>query len=168
MSKMTEDLLLIARSENHSSQSMERIDIAGLVRSTSERLRSLAVRKSIQLDVSSKTPVFIKGNEVRLERVITNLLQNAIEHTPESGSVTVRLTQEKLEALTTIADTGSGISEKDLPHIFERFYKGESASGSGLGLSIVKELVTQHGGTVALVSKKGSGTIVTVKLPVAS
>jgi signal transduction histidine kinase len=168
MSKMTEDLLLIARSENHSSHAMEKIDIAKLVRSTCERLRSLARDKSIQLDVSAKIPVFIKGSETRFERVITNLLQNAIEHTPENGSVTVCLTQDRSEALVTIADTGSGISEKDLQHIFKRFYKGESASGSGLGLSIVKELVTQHGGTVAIVSEQGSGTIVTVKLPAVS
>jgi two-component system sensor histidine kinase ResE len=168
MTKMTEDLLVIARSENRSGSAMKRLDIAEVVRKTAERLRPLASDKSIKIGVSLEAPLYVQGNETGLERVITNLLQNAIEHTPKNGSITLTTSMEADKAIVSVSDTGSGIGEKDLPHIFERFYKGESASGSGLGLSIVKELVNQHKGEIDIKSTNGKGTTITMKLPVLS
>lgn len=109
----------------------------------------------------------------QLGRVITNLIDNAINYTP-AGSVRVSTTLEEAQsqACLQIADTGRGISPHDLPHIFERFYRGQDVGssnipGSGLGLAIVKEIVDRHGGQVKIESRVGEGTTVTVWLPLA-
>ncbi len=165
MSKMAEDLLMLARSEHHTASATDHIDIGEIARKMTEKMRSIAENKGVSLVVSCDTALRVQGNKLGLERVLMNLLQNAIEHTAENGSVAVEVAQHKSEAVIAISDTGSGIEAKDLPHIFERFYKGEGASGNGLGLSIVKELIGHHGGSIDIKSAKGKGTVVTIKLP---
>jgi signal transduction histidine kinase len=165
MSNMTRDLLALARSESHSALIMENVNVAEIAQGTAEKMRAIARGKSVTLMTPSDTAFFVEGNRAGLERVLMNLLQNAIEHTLVGGSITITTVQEESHVVITVTDTGSGIDSKDLPHIFERFYKGEGTSGSGLGLSIVKELVKQHSGTVTIESTKGKGTAVSVKLP---
>lgn len=110
----------------------------------------------------------------RIEQVITNLLDNAIRHTSENGTVFVRLYRENNNFVITIQDTGSGIPEEDLPFIFERFYKGDKSrkrdpskekQGTGLGLAIAKNIVEAHGGSIAAQSKEGEGTTFHISLP---
>jgi signal transduction histidine kinase len=165
MSKMAEDLLLLARSQNHILPATAKIDIAESVRHIAKTMRPLAEKKGVSIVVSPSEALHIEGNKTNLERVLMNLLQNAIEHTPKDGSVTLATSQETSQALLTVFDTGSGIDEKDLPHVLERFYKGEGFAGSGLGLSIVKEIMDQHRGSVSIESTKGKGTKVILLFP---
>jgi signal transduction histidine kinase len=101
--------------------------------------------------------------------VLTNLIGNAIKFTPRGGEVHVELTATAEGARITVADTGVGIPADELPHVFERFWRGagtrERGSGSGLGLSIVKRIVDMHEGRVQVVSTPGAGTRFTVLLP---
>ena len=108
----------------------------------------------------------------RLTRVLANLLQNAIRHTPPDGSVTVSTSAAGAEVLVTIADTGDGIPAEDVPHVFERFYRVDKSrsrigGGSGLGLSISQGIIEAHGGRIWIAESSGSGTRVTFALPVA-
>jgi two-component system sensor histidine kinase ResE len=108
----------------------------------------------------------------RLEQVLQNLVANALRHTPEGGQITLVAERAGEGVRLTVRDTGSGIPEDHLPHIFDRFYKSDasrtdpySKSGSGLGLSIVKAIVERHGGTVAAANAPGGGAEFTINLP---
>lgn len=167
MSKMAEDLLLLARSQNHALPDMVKIDIAETLRHVAKTMRPLAEKKGVSVEVTSNESLDVEVNKMNLERVFMNLIQNAIEHTPKDGSITLTAAKNVSEAVVTVTDTGSGIDGKDLPHILERFYKGEGVAGSGLGLSIVKEIMDQHRGSVSIESTKGKGTKVTLLFPLA-
>ena len=168
MTKMSEDLLIIARSENNRLSFGEKNNVAEIVNCTAEKMKSIASEKGVTINIKAKDPIEVKGNKDALERIAMNIIKNAIEHTPNGGSVTVNTAKGSLDALITISDTGTGIDEKDLPHIFNRFYKGEGSQGSGLGLSIVKELVNEHGGSIHIISAKGEGTTIAISLPMFS
>lgn len=168
MTKIAEELLMLARSENHRIHLMGKIDIADIMRKITEKTHTIAEHKGVKVSVTQSVPIYVRGNITDLERAFMNLLQNAFEHTSKDGSVMVDVAQEKSGAIIKVSDTGSGILEKDLPHVFERFYKGESSLGSGLGLSIVKGIVDQHGGKIDIESVTGKGTTVIIKLPVVS
>ncbi|MCX7682262.1 MAG: PAS domain S-box protein [Anaerolineae bacterium] len=123
-----------------------------------------------------ESPVVLVDPE-RMVQVVSNLLENAIRYTPEGGTITVTTSMEEAEGrlwgTVTVADTGIGIPEDELPHIFERFFRGAEVramqiSGTGLGLSIVKEIVEFHGGKVTVKSRVGEGSVFTVWLPMLS
>ena len=124
------------------------------------------------LDVSvALEKVSFSGDEGLLSQVWVNLLHNAIKFTPEGGQVTVTLSKTEGSVVCCVADSGPGIAEEDLMHIFERFYKADKArdrvlGGSGLGLSLVKKIVELHGGTVTAQSELQKGSTFTVNLPV--
>ncbi len=118
----------------------------------------------------------VMADSERMMQVLSNLVGNAIHYTPEGGKVVVSTGTEEAEgriwATVTVADTGLGIPEEELPHVFERFFRGEKPrlmqiSGTGLGLAIAKEIVELHGGRVTVESEVGVGTIFTVWLPLA-
>jgi signal transduction histidine kinase len=101
---------------------------------------------------------------------VINLLDNAIRHTPQGGSVTVTLQSSADKVRLTVEDTGSGIATEHLPHIFERFYRADPArdresGGTGLGLAIAKEIALVHNGTINVRSEVGKGSVFTVSLP---
>jgi signal transduction histidine kinase len=105
----------------------------------------------------------IVGNAGLLERLLTNLIRNALVFTPAGGRLEVSVERRNSRVRTTVADTGPGIPEADLPHIFERFYIGDSSrskarDGSGLGLAICKRIVELHGGTIGVRSATGAGS----------
>jgi signal transduction histidine kinase len=111
------------------------------------------------------------GDRDRLAQVLDNLLLNALKFTPPRGAIVVRLTCRSGHAQIEVADTGVGIAEEDLPHLFDRFYRARNAAGLsvpglGLGLTIVRTIVEGHGGTVQVRSREGEGTSFTVVLPV--
>jgi two-component system sensor histidine kinase ResE len=107
----------------------------------------------------------------RLAQVFTNLVDNALRHTPSGGQVTLQVLNAAPEMEFRVADTGSGIPEEALPHIFERFYQsdpsrsGGETHGAGLGLAIVNEIVTAHGGRISVRSQEGFGTTFIFHLP---
>ena len=113
-------------------------------------------------------PAVVEGDPSRLHQVVMNLLSNAAKFTPDGGEVTLSTTEDKTVARLEVTDTGPGIAADDLPHVFERFWRGgdtRAASGSGIGLAVVAELVKAHGGQVAAASESGHGARFTILLP---
>jgi two-component system phosphate regulon sensor histidine kinase PhoR len=104
----------------------------------------------------------------RMEQVVVNLVHNAIKFTPSGGRISLAAQQKGNTCLITVTDTGIGISERDLPRIFERFYKSDrarSGGGTGLGLAIARHLVEAHGGNIWAESTEGQGSTFTIELP---
>lgn len=102
-----------------------------------------------------------------IERVLENIIDNAIRHTPSGGTITVSIIRRPASVLIQIADTGHGIAAKDLPHIFDRFYRGEydRSRGGGLGLAITKRILELHGSSIRAESTPNVGTIMAFELP---
>src|SRR5450432_440590 len=124
---------------------------------------------SLQNEIVSETPSVMADSD-RITQVLLNLLDNARRHTLKGGSITIRAYSKDNMLCTQIRDTGIGIDATDLPHIFERFYRANrsrsgGSGGSGLGLSIVKAIITTHGGNIWAESEPGQGTVVTFTLP---
>ncbi len=116
-------------------------------------------------------PALVEGMPDRLSRVINNLLDNAARHSPPDGAIEVSAHPVADEAVVCVRDHGDGVAEADLPHVFDRFYRGASSrgrQGSGLGLSIVRQVVQQHGGSVSAENAPGGGAAFTVRLPLAA
>lgn len=113
-------------------------------------------------------PVTAQVDRVRVGQVLGNLLSNALKFTPAGGLVRVELHPAGDWAVLRLADSGPGIPADELPHVFDRFWRGRSgrAAGSGIGLTVVRELVAAHGGTVEAASQPGHGATFTVRLPV--
>lgn len=141
-----------------------------LVQRVRGKLEGMADREGVRLetDLPETVPQLALDSD-RISQVLTNLLRNAIRHTEEGGRVQVRVTETTSELLVEVADTGEGISQDQIDHVFDRFYRGDSSrsseGGSGLGLSIAKELVEAHGGEIQIDSDSGEGTTVSFSLP---
>ena len=114
-------------------------------------------------------PLLANGDRRRLQRVLLNLLRNAIVYAPSTERIALRLTRLNGEAQIEVEDTGPGIPAEALPHVFDRFYRGEHATGSqgglGLGLSIAREIIAAHDGTIVARSTAGEGTTIEIRLP---
>ncbi|MFC1872049.1 sensor histidine kinase [Chloroflexota bacterium] len=126
----------------------------------------------IELEDGPKVPE-IKVDPMRMEQVISNLLTNAIRHTPPGGSITVSIRRDEGQLVICVADTGEGITLKDLPYVFERFYRSGSSrsrgeGGTGLGLAIVKQMVEAHGGKVRAESRMDKGSVFSILLPLSN
>jgi two-component system sensor histidine kinase BaeS len=129
------------------------------------RSRAEAAQVSLTSDVRGDPPP-LEIDPVRIREVLSNLLDNAIRHTPAGGSVTVQVERADGVVAVAVRDTGSGIAADELPRVFERFTKGSGSRGSGLGLAIARGLVRAHGGEIEAVSGgAGKGTIVRFTLP---
>lgn len=136
-------------------------------------MKALAIKKEIIIHhAPHPTAVLIDADQGQIERVMLNLISNAIKYTPRRGEVFVTVTNGGNQASVEIRDTGYGIPEKELPHIFERFNRVEHvtslAAGTGLGLAIAKAIIEAHGGEIAVSSYESKGSIFTVILPYAS
>lgn len=172
LSKLIADLLTLARAdEGHIRFEREPLRLDLLANDVVTTLESLATEKGITLSVEANEPLQVMGDEARMMQVIMNLLDNALKYTGPGGTVTVRVqsTQEQQIRLI-VQDTGIGIAQEHIAHIFERFYRvdsarSRSAGGTGLGLAIVKWIVTMHQGTIAVTSQVGKGTMFSIVLP---
>ncbi|MBS1807058.1 MAG: heavy metal sensor histidine kinase [Acidobacteria bacterium] len=174
LSRLVEDLLMLARGDaGQTLLQCEPVALDGLCAQVAEYLTPLAEDKGQQLlyvpPIAS--PLKVNGDAQRLKQMLLNLLDNAIKYTPANGTVRLTLTQDQRDAVLSISDTGRGIPEEDLPHIFERFFRhsrstsDKTVQGFGLGLSIVKWIVDSHGGKIIAESKVDKGTKFTVRLP---
>jgi K+-sensing histidine kinase KdpD len=117
--------------------------------------------------------ILVNGDPLRLEQVVHNLVGNAVKYSPTGGAVTVRIERQVEAALLSVSDEGLGIPAGALPQLFQRFYRAENVaaqhiSGMGIGLYVVREIVTRHGGTVDVTSTEGAGSTFTVRLPLAT
>jgi two-component system, OmpR family, sensor histidine kinase BaeS len=144
------------------------VDLAELAASVIAEHRPLFPDRALGLEAPA-CPVVIEGDEVRLRQVLSNLLSNALRFTPEGGAVDVRLSADDSTAVLQVSDSGPGIPEDELPHVFDRFFRGRNAgaAGSGIGLVVVNELVSAHGGSAIAGNRPDGGAVFTVTLPVA-
>ena len=145
------------------------VDLAHLVREGCELFSTVLEDENVLLSTEvSEGPCLVQGDARWLQRVVGNLLDNAAKYTPSGGRVTVRTEATNGHVVVTVEDTGPGISAKDLPRIFDRFYRADESRthrGSGLGLSLARAVVQAHGGTIEAASTPGSGSCFTVALP---
>jgi|SRR5579872_730220 len=170
MSVIVERLLMLARSEDGwNDLKKEKLELKNMVEKAVSNMRVLAEQKDISLALSDMQSGLVMGNPTALDQMILNILQNAIDYSHNNGSIAVSLTVNDNRVIFIVTDTGIGIEQKDLPHIFERFYKSDKArtmkQGGGLGLSIVQSIVKQHDGIIEIKSTPGKGTTVEIYLP---
>lgn len=169
MSKLVHDLLLISRGDNHSAtQVYIPVDAYTFIEKLVEKMQVQAQKKGLLIHLCDYIKIHIAIESNLFERAISNILQNAIKYT-NRGSITIVLKQDAQNASISIIDTGVGISQKDLPHIFDRFYRVEQSRNdgfsSGLGLSIAQLILEEHGGMIQVKSVVGKGTEVIVAVP---
>ncbi|WP_391571722.1 two-component system histidine kinase PnpS [Cohnella sp.] len=177
LNRLIGDILELSKIESRRSPlQFSPIDLPAFLGRMAELLSPEAGKKSIELNVQAEEGLFLEADEDRLGQILMNLLQNGINYTPEGGKV--KVTAEVVESgdgeeelvRITVADTGIGIPKKDVPRIFERFYRvdkarSRSSGGTGLGLSIVKHLTELHRGTIRVESEIGAGSKFILELP---
>jgi signal transduction histidine kinase len=171
LSKMVATLLDISRFEQ-GKLTIERapIDICALVSRIVEEVLPSLTMHTVEFNLPD-TVMIIDGDELRLEQVVQNLINNAVKYSPNGGPVKVRVSQRGSMVCIDVTDLGIGIPAEDIPHLFERFYRASNTddqhmSGMGIGLYIVQELVSLHGGSVAVESTERQGSTFTVRLPI--
>ncbi|HMY77006.1 MAG TPA: ATP-binding protein, partial [Blastocatellia bacterium] len=173
LSRLVEDLLMLARGDSGQLElRREPVDLNKLCRQMTDYISPLAMQREQTLTyAAADAETFVNADLQRIKQLLLNLLDNAIKYTEPGGRITLGLKAEENCAVITVADTGRGIPAEDLPHIFERFFRrsaktsDRSASGFGLGLSIVKWIVDSHDGKIETKSQPGHGTEFIVKLP---
>ena len=170
LTRMTQKLLMLNRSELGIALEHEVVDVEQVVSHVFRMLIPLAARREIDLTGSLEHHCFVLSAEDDLYQILFNLVENGIKYNRDGGSVHVTLRRADEDVTILVEDTGMGIPGESLEHIFERFYRvdkarSRQAGGSGLGLSIVRELVARNLGTIEVASVEGSGTRFTVVLP---
>jgi signal transduction histidine kinase len=172
MTTLTESLLTIARADFEGFEMpMATTDLNELVAAEVRHNQSMAAGKGVHLSAAgSQTPVAVQANAGGIERLLRILIDNAIRHTPDGGSVTVSAACVDGGGTLTVADTGEGIAPEDLPHIFERFYRADpvraSGSGFGLGLAIAQAIAQAHHSIITVESAPGAGARFSVKFQI--
>jgi len=170
LGRLIDDLATLARLEQAEfSLRSERVDVGAHVSEVVEGFERRAAELGVKVGVDAPPGIFLETDPDRLGQIAQNLMENALRHTPETGSVNVTVGNDDDDVTITVADTGVGITEEDLPHVFDRHFVGRKRTvhkeGTGLGLSIVKGLVDRMHGSVAASSRPGKGTSITVRLP---
>ncbi len=166
------DLLTLVNIDSGMKLNLQELEIGGLLQEQVKRLSPLARENGIELDCQLKESLDVNGDALKLQQVVYNIIDNAIKYTPRGGEVHCTLNRAGKKAIIRVQDTGVGIPEADLPHIFDRFYRVDKArsretGGTGLGLSIVKQFVLLHGGNITAKSAPGKGSTFVIELPLA-
>ncbi|HEU5101499.1 MAG TPA: ATP-binding protein, partial [Roseiflexaceae bacterium] len=166
MSRLVEELLLLSRIDaGQLKVDRQPIDLPDLIADARRQAGRLADERGVELNAGSSSGVAL-GDPMRLRQVLLIVLDNALRHTQAGGSVCIESQTRGRQVDIVVADTGPGIAPAHLPHVFERFYRADSARGSGgLGLSIARGLIEAQRGQIAIASELGKGTRVTVSLP---
>ena len=172
MNEILSNLSLIAHVYTGKQPTRASFDIRDTVSMASERALQRAVGKGVMLDVViADQPIVVTANETALLQILQNIIQNAIKYTPEGGTVSVYAYPHKKYAAITVSDTGVGMTVEDRARIFEPFYRGEHVrhiEGTGLGLTLVHELIKIHEGKLVCSSTPGKGTVMTVYLRIST
>lgn len=171
LSRLVDDLRILSMADaGKLDLSTQVVDIAALVENVVSEYQTIAAREKVQVRVeSSEETILIPGDPDRLAQVINNLLENAVRYTPPQGRIDVQVSRRNDLVTIKVQDTGNGIPEHALPHIFERFYRADGSrtrvtGGTGLGLAIVRTLTELHGGKVRAWNQQGSGAVFQVEL----
>lgn len=171
MQQLIGEMLTLAEAERQETPlTLEPIDLADIAMKAALELESVAFEKNVTLDTDLPEKCVIRGNADYLLRIVTSLLENALKYEPAGGQVILALTQSKRKTVLSVRNPGSRIPEEDLPHVFDRFYRGDksrtnSQSSFGLGLAITKEMTQRLGATVTAASSETEGTTFRVTFP---
>ena len=171
MQQLIGEMLTLAEAERQDAPLLlEPVDLADIAMKAELELEFLAFEKNVTLDTDLPEKCVIRGNADYLLRIVTSLLENALKYEPAGGQVILALTQSKRKTVLSVRNPGSRIPEEDLPHVFDRFYRGDksrtNSEGSfGLGLAITKEMTQRLGGTIAVTSSEAEGTTFRVTFP---
>jgi signal transduction histidine kinase len=172
MQRIVDELLDLSRIESgHWKPRPQSVRLAEVTAEVFARVSAAAGKKGVTLETEfDRATSTVHADRTALEQILLNLVENALRHTAQGGSITVDTTAARNGVLLEVRDTGSGIPPEHLPRIFERFYRADSgrsreAGGTGLGLAIVKHLVEAHGGSVTADSVVGSGTTIKIFFP---
>ncbi|MDO8752808.1 MAG: ATP-binding protein [Anaerolineales bacterium] len=164
---LVESLMRLARGEKRSDNLYETINLSTLINDVSDSLRPLAEAKNLTLNCETSESLMMLGDSDELIRLFVNLLDNAIKYT-KRGEINISANHNEKSVVVKVADTGIGIPDEHIPHIFDRFYRVEESRtlrGTGLGLAIAKEIVSAHHGTVEAHSIIGKGSTFVITLP---
>jgi signal transduction histidine kinase len=174
LARLVDDLRTLANAEaGNLPLRKEPTDLAVLLHDSVRSFAAEADEKGVELRVEEKTELpLVEIDPLRIREVLTNLLANALRHTDRGGTIAVAASPLAASAAAgngrievSVRDTGSGIAPEELPRIFDRFYKGSTSRGSGLGLTIARNLVVAHGGEMSAESEVGRGTLIRFSLP---
>lgn len=172
LGRLADQLLSLSRHDAGITQrANEPVQIDALVRDVVDHLRPFADSSGVELECACDLPCEVLGDDIRLSQVFFNILENAIKYSASGGRVLIRMRCEAERVVIDVEDTGMGISARDLPHVFDRFFRVDPSrhiegGGAGLGLSIAKAAVESHQGTITISSQLGTGTTLTVSLPI--
>ena len=162
MQKLLEQLLTLARADQQITLRKEKVNLSQLTETTVQKFQRLS---PLPIKSMISPNLYVMGNEDKLRQVLYILFENALRYT-QQGTISLTVTKQGI----ILHDSGIGINAKDLPHIFERFYRSDEArakGGTGLGLAIAQTIITQHNGTITASSEQ-TGTVFTISLPIFS
>ena len=172
LNRMIDDLFELTKLDtDHIRPNLENVSMAELVQDLVQQFEPIAEKKGVTLSARfpDRPSSLIEADISMMSRAITNLIDNAITHTPSGGEVTVSSIQNGEDIVLEISDTGVGISETDLPHIFDRFYQVDKSrtdnNGAGLGLIIAQKIFNLHGAEITVQSSVNQGTTFSINLP---
>lgn len=171
MTHLTEDLLMLARSDRQQIPIKSPINLSALLTDLVALYQPQAQVSGIALTSAIAPDLHLWGDRDQITRALTNLMQNALQYTPEGGQVAVNAQTNHQHIQIMVKDTGIGIAPEQLPNVFERFWRADAArthdqGGSGLGLAITQAIVQQHGGSISVTSQPEQGSCFTVELPI--
>jgi len=171
-SKIIDDLLAMVRMDrNDSKMTITNVDINQFLELIMKRLRPIARKNNVEVTLECERDVLADIDEVKLSLAMTNLIENAIKYNKDAGWVRVKLDADHLYFTVEVSDSGCGIPEDALPHIYDRFYRVDKShsreiGGTGLGLSITRNAILMHRGSTKIESEEGEGTVFIVKIPI--
>jgi len=169
MRRLVEDLLILARAVQPMTRELFAVDLDKTLMNVCARLRPEAAAKHIQLELSCSSFPLLYGNPEQLERIIANLVENAIRYTDDNGTIEIKGTSDSTYIKILVSDSGVGIAPDHLPYIFDRFWRADAVRGphgsSGLGLPIALALARRHGGDISVTTGRGIGSTFALSLP---
>jgi signal transduction histidine kinase len=168
MSRLTSDLLLLASADRTLESELFVVDVAALLPKLAQRYEAQFAEAAVTLTVASGHSAIAYGNPDQIERIVANLIENALRYTPRGGSVRVEILRDRTHLRVVVRDTGIGIAPDNHDRIFDRFWRADPSranEGSGLGLAIARALARRHGGDVAVASSLGAGSAFTASFP---
>ncbi|OPX96424.1 MAG: Sensor kinase CusS [Syntrophorhabdus sp. PtaB.Bin006] len=171
MSRIIDDLLLLSKADaKEITLNLEEIALRDLIMGVCMDMKIFADKKGIEIDVGDLEDVRLKGDELKIRRMLWNIVENGIKYTENGGKIFISSYVNDGYARIDVKDSGAGISEEDIRFIFDRFYRADRSrrreSGSGLGLSISKWIAEAHGGNIEVKSRPGQGSLFSMKLPI--